>query len=261
MEKEKSAVPAVEAAIRIIDLLSRYKTRKSTLSQIAKRLNLNKSTCLRILRELNKHQVVSYNEDTKMYSLGIYLVVLGERASEFSTKLDIAKPYLEKVVQKMNLTSVLVQPAGENRLMYVAKEEPMYNTFIKIQVAVGQYFPMTTTSFGKCFMAFMDEKKRNKIINKYGIKKFTEKTITSKEEYLQNLKEVRETGYAVSHEEHTDGVVAVAAPVFDREGSPSLSIACLGVAAYMDDEKIKMCGRLLKECGLKLTRDLGGRKP
>ena len=90
---EKSEVPSVEMAIRILDFLSRYKNKRSTLTEIHKKLGINKSTCLRVLRTLKKHKYVFYDESEKKYGLGVSLVVLGTRAAEFSDALEIVKPF------------------------------------------------------------------------------------------------------------------------------------------------------------------------
>lgn len=256
--EEKSDVPSVEAAAKILDFLSRYKHRRSTLTEICQKLGLNKSTCLRILRVLKKYQFVSYDEETKKYGLGVYLVVLGARAAEFSDHLEIVRPYLRRLMEETQLTSVLLQPASDYRLMYVLKEEP--DAGIRVNVTLGQYFPVTTTSFGKCYLAFMDKTELDRIIREVGIREFTPKTITNAEELKEDLKQVVRRGYAVSYEEHTPGVVGIAAPVFDMNGKVSMIIACLGVAAYMGEERVAACGEKIKEIALEITRALGGQK-
>lgn len=259
-KKNKSPVPSVDAAIRILDFLSRYKNKESSLSEISQKLDISKSTCLRILRVLNEYQMVSYNKNTKKYSLGVYLIVLGARASEFSDELGISKPYLHRLVQETNLTSVLVQRRSNKHLMYVAKEEPSSNMDIKIHVILGQYFPLTVTSFGKCFMAYMHESELKQIIQKVGLKKFTATTITDENKLKQELEKVREKGYAVSCEEHTPGVVGIASPIFDLSGKVIMSIACLGLSAYTDDKKIETYGNIVKKIAAEITVALGGNK-
>ena len=45
--------------------------------------------------------------------------------------------------------------------MYVAKEEPALP--VRVTVSIGQRFPLTSASFGKCYLAFMDESKQMKL--------------------------------------------------------------------------------------------------
>lgn len=256
MNNKKSSVPSVEFAARILDFLSRFKTSKSTLTEISRSLSISKSTCLRILRVLNEYRFVHYDEETRRYSLGEYLVILGTRASDFSDKLAVSRPHLKELCQRTNLTSVLVEPAPNNRLTYVAKEEPDIN--VRINVTLGQYFPITGASFGKCFLAFMDEKEADLIIREVGIKQFTTRTITNVAEFKDNLKIVRRQGYAYSLEEHTQGVSAVAAPVFDVNGKVIMVVACLGTPVLLNDSNITGVKDAVMETAGKITGGLGG---
>lgn len=256
MSDQKSAVPSVEYAIRILDFLSRFKNRKSTLTEISQALSISKSTSLRILRVLCYYGMVRHDEETRRYSLGEYMVVLGSRAADFSDKLAVSRPYLAELCRKTNLTCVLVEPAPQNRLTYVAKEEP--DVDLRINVTLGQYFPITGASFGKCFLAFMDEKETHRIIREVGIKQFTTKTITNVDEFKRNLKAVRQFGYAYSFEEHTQGVSAVAAPVFDFNGDVFMVVACLGTPAQLNESNMPGVKDAVLEAAGQITRDLGG---
>lgn len=256
MTERKSAVPSVEFAVKILYFLSRYKNRKSTLTEISQSLSISKSTCLRILRVLNENRFVHYDEETKKYSLGAYLIILGARAVDFSDRLAVSRPHLKELSEITKLTSVLVEPAPQNRLMYIAKEEPDAN--VRIDVTIGQYFPITGASFGKCFLAFMDEGEADRIIREVGIKQFTSRTITNVDEFKRNLKLVRQLGYAYSFEEHTEGVSGVAAPIFDHTRKVVMVVTCLGTPALLNEENLFEVKESVLNTAGKITRELGG---
>jgi DNA-binding IclR family transcriptional regulator len=46
--------------------------------------------------------------------------------------------------------------------------------------------------------------------------RFTEKTIVDVDMLAQNLTEIRQQGYAITHEEHQQDLSAVAVPIFDH---------------------------------------------
>ncbi|WP_459998028.1 IclR family transcriptional regulator [Paradesulfitobacterium aromaticivorans] len=260
MEKqERSMVPAVETAIKILEYLSRFKHRASTLSDISKNISINKSTCHRILKVLENSNFVFYNEEKKQYSLGSHLVVLGTRASEFIDYLELSKPHLKWLCQETQQTVVLLEPISNNRLMYIAKEEPPLP--VRVTVNIGQRFPLTSASFGKCFLAFMDEMKAEEIIKNIGLRQFTNKTITNLKEFTQELEHVRRKGYAESHEEYLPGVCGVAAPVFDLHGNVKQVISCLFLAQQPDTDNVSLYGSKVLEAATKLTKILGGRPP
>ena len=261
-EKEKSEVPALEAAIRILEYLSRYTSKERSLSQISKNLSISKSTCHRILKLLNHYRYVSYDEDSKLYNLGPYLIILGSRASEFTDYLKLAKPYLKWVCEETRLTSVLLEPLSNDRLMYVAKEElDLPDSPVQVTVKLGQHFPVTSASFGKCYLAFLEEERTKEMIQKVNFKQFTDKSITEFETFQESLNEVRRKGYAVSYEEHTPDVFGVAAPIFNPYGNITMVIACIGFASKVSEDQISFCGDKLKEASRRIMEVIGGREP
>ncbi|GER67422.1 IclR family transcriptional regulator [Weizmannia acidilactici] len=262
MENYKSEVPALETAIKILEYLSRYTTKERTLSQISKNLDINKSTCHRILKVLHHFRYVSYDEESKQYHLGSNLIVLGARASEFINYLRLARPYLKWVNEQTRLTSVLLEPVSDNRLMYIAKEEAdLPDNPFQVTVKLGQQFPLTSASFGKCYLAFTQKEKMKKIVQKVSFKQFTDQSITDVKTFVESLNEVRKKGYAVSYGEHTRDVFGVAAPIFGPHGDVTMVIACIGFASMVSEEHISFCGEKLKEASEKITEAIGGRKP
>ena len=262
IERERSEVPALEAAIRILEYLSRYKSKERSLSQYSKTLSINKSTCHRILKLLNQYRFVSYDADSKQYNLGSYLIILGSRASEFIDYLKLAKPHLKWVCEETRLTSVLLEPVSDNRLMYVAKEElDVPDHHFHVSVKIGQRYPITSASFGKCYLAYMEEHRMEEIVRKVNFKQFTDKSITDLEAYKESLKDVRRKGYAVSYEEHTTGIFGIAAPIFDYSGQISMVIACIGFAKSVDEDYVSICGDQLKEASRRIMEALGGKEP
>lgn len=261
-KKERSEVPALETAIKILQYLSRYKNKERSLSQIAKNLSINKSTCHRILKLLNSYRFVSFDEESKQFNLGPYLIILGSRASEFIDYLKLAKPHLQWVCEQTKLTSVLLEPVSHDRLMYVAKEEyELPDHPVHVTVKLGQQFPLTSASFGKCYLAFIEEERAKEIIQKVNFKKFTDKSITDFGKFMESLKEVRRKGYAVSYEEHTSGVFGVSAPIFDFNGNITMVIACIGFTSEMSEDCISLYGEKLKEAARRIMEVLGGREP
>ncbi len=67
--------------------------------------------------------------------------------------------------------------------------------------------------------------------------RFTPKTITSKDELIKNLKEVKRTGYSIDDEETDLGIKAIGMPIFDYR---NVVVAGLAVVfpAYRIGKKI-----------------------
>lgn len=228
-------VPSVALAARILKLLSRYKYRDCTLTEIAERLSVSKTTCLRVLRTLEREDFVRFSAETKRCSLGPYLIPLGNRAAELNQRIASAMAELRVVAEKTGLTSVLVQRLRDDRLIYIASAEPP-DVRVRITVSVGQQFPITGGAFGKCFLAY-DEESEWRRWTAGGLKAFTPNTIVDPERFEKSLREVRRKGYAVTHAELTPGISAVAVPIFNRAGQVELVMACLAVTSQLNEER------------------------
>jgi len=259
VEKNRSAVPAVEAAIRILEYLSLYENKSSPLSDISKNLSINKSTCHRILKVLVDHYYVFFNDETRQYSLGSFLIELGTRASEFTNYLEATKPFLKWLCTESNQTSVLLEPISDTKLMYIAKEEA--NLPIRVTIDIGRQFPLTSTSYGKCYLAFTDESESERLINKIGFKQFTSKSITNVQQFKEELATIRLKGYALSFEEYTPGVYGIAAPIFDINDKVILVIACVGLTHLCNSLSINVYAELVTNAARRITESLGGRFP
>jgi len=49
--------------------------------------------------------------------------------------------------------------------------------------------------------------------------RFNERTITSREDYMKELRKILRLGYAIDNEEELTGVICIASPVFDYRGT------------------------------------------
>ena len=76
-------------------------------------------------------------------------------------------------------------------------------------------------------MAYSNESFISNYLNKAELQKFTSKTLYTPELLQEDLKKIRQRGFAIDDEEHHLNTVCVAAPIFDEAGNviASMSIA------------------------------------
>ncbi|ARD47956.1 hypothetical protein SporoP37_07230 [Sporosarcina sp. P37] len=250
----KYSVPAVNTAFRIITLLSRKKYQKSTLTQIANALDLNPTTCFRILQELQEQSIVKYDEQSKRYILGPYLVVLGERAKEFQYDLSIIDPYLEKITRETGLTSLLVSKVRSDRTAIVSKVE---DENFGVKISVGRHFDLLDGAYGKCIMAYANEADAEYYFNS------NERIINTSPEDFQALKneliEVKKNGFAISYDETIRGIFGVAAPIMNFNNQVDLSIAVVGMCAQYKVDELQPIVDVITEYSKKITLEINKR--
>lgn len=251
-EKRKYSVPAVENAFAILKLLSRKSFQESTVTEIANALSLSPATCYRILQSLDELSIVRYLEEKKRYTLGPYLVVLGERAKEHLDYLSIITPYLEKLTKETGMTSMLVNKINEEQVAIIAKVEA---SNFGVSVSVGRHFSITDGSYGMCFLAYMDQ-----IDRKYHLKYYKGTALSQEKMILLEveLEKVRNNGYYISYYGGAlKGICGVAVPIFTAQNKVEMTISLVGLTAQFDHEELNEKGRLLKKATEEISSKIG----
>ncbi|MQA84475.1 MAG: helix-turn-helix domain-containing protein [Streptosporangiales bacterium] len=253
-QRPKYFSPAADLASRILELLSRYRTKEGTLTEISNALGASKATCLRVLKTLVWHRLVRYDERTRRYSLGIQSVVVGIRAEENIDYLLQLRPYLREAAEKTDMTAVLVQQVSYDRMMYVAKQES--DSRARVTVSVGNRFPITGVSYGKWLLAYASAEEREAVLAE-GLRQHTEATVTDLDDYRAQLKAIRDAGVLISREEYVPGICAVSCPVLDHEGRFLGVIAVLGFASACDDDMLASVVETMREIGQRYSQGGG----
>lgn len=257
MKKEtKYLVPSVLSAARILNYLSRYRHTHATLTEIATALEISRATCLRILHTLAGEHLLKYDEDSKKYSLGPLLVVLGSRAAAQINYIAVAQKYLKKAAEISSFTCVLVHVIDKYFITYIAKEE--VHDPMGVSVAVGQTFPITAGAHGKCFLAFMPEEESRQIIRQVGLRPYTQSSLTREDLYIEELKNVRAKGYATSIEEHYAGINGVSVPIFGYRGNMILAMSAIGMATSLTGKALTDCGKVLTDLAAQASCEISG---
>ncbi|HEV2457308.1 MAG TPA: IclR family transcriptional regulator [Ktedonobacterales bacterium] len=243
-------VPSVALAAQALKLLSRHKYKCCSLKVIAEKLEASPTTCLRVLRTLEHEGFVRFDQATKMYSLGPYLIPLGNRAAELNDAITRASHEIKRIAALTGLTTGLLQ-RWDDRLVYIASAEPPAEN-VRLSISVGQATPLASGAHGRCFLAFDDEAEWQRFIAA-GLRPITQATITDPNHFVKALREVRRNGYAVSHGEFNPGFSAVDVPIFGKTGRVELVISCMCVTAQLDDERLAAVVKLLRATARKLS--------
>lgn len=250
-EKKKYSVPAVDTAFKLLTLLSRKKYQNSTLTEIANALSINPTTCFRVLYELQQQSVVNYDVRNKRYTLGPYLVVLGERAKEHLFDLSLINAQLDKLTALTGLTSFLVSKVGRNRLAIISKVE---GENFGVKVSVGRHFDLIDGAYGKCIVAHAKkEDLEYSFQNNERVRNLNEKELN---DLRIELQEVKKNGYAVSYDETIKGIFGVAAPIFNFNDEVEMSIAFAGVSAQYDRDELSPLTDMIKTAAEEISAQL-----
>lgn len=83
------------------------------------------------------------------------------------------------------------------------------------------------TAAGKSILAHLPRAEVKSILDETGLRRYTQNTVTDREELFEQFETIRGRGYAVNREEHIKGLSAIAAPVTtpDDEVLGAISVA------------------------------------
>ena len=245
-------IKAVEKALIILEILEREKL--IGVTQIANRIDINKSSVYRILETLQTRELVEKDELTNKYKLGLGFLRFSASVQEKLEITAIAKPCLEELVE-ITQESAHLCILSKNKAVCIERKNS--SGIINISANIGDEEPVHCSAVGKTLAAFLPEDKLDKILKKTELKQFTPRTMTSKPALLACFEKIRQQGYAIDDEEIYTGVRCVAAPVRDYSGNVIASVGVSGSAGRIQPDNIEQYAEFVKEFALKISSKLG----
>lgn len=244
-------IQSIDRAVQVLKCFSEQ-NKELKLTDIADELGLSKSTVHGIVSTLKYHGLLDQDNSTQKYSLGLYLMELGDIVSNSLNIRRITTPVIEDVCNKLNETVHIGKLKGKE-VVYIDKIES--NQSIRLFTNIGASNPSHCTGVGKCMLAYLDY---DTLIDNLPekLEARTEHTITERAELLKELKKVRENGYCLDDEEFVEGLTCVAAPIFDYSGKAKYAISVSGPTMRMTDEKIKEAIKIVKDAAMKISHEL-----
>ena len=246
-------VRSVDRAVAILDLLAQGGWR--TGAEVARELQVHRSTALRLLGTLERHAIVERDPRTSRYRLGRRLPQLASVVSgEFDLR-NVARPVCEHLAVAAGETATLDVLVGD---VIVPIEQATAATSVVSVNWLGGRYPVHCTASGKAIAAFAPEAIRDRLLS-LPLDRVTPHTITARDELAGQLAAARRDGIAHTHEELEVGLDAVAAPVFGADGEVAAALDVSGPSHRVRARGRPDLDRLTIEAAADLSRRLGYR--
>jgi IclR family KDG regulon transcriptional repressor len=230
----ENSMQTITRAIQILKAFS-IDQKELSLAQLHHELGLSKSSLQRILNTLVANGFLEKDNDRKTYKLGLELYYLGKLVDEHSHLLTTAKPFLRELRDKLGENVYINIIEGKERKC-IAFEEAKHA--LMTITHIGQTSPLYAGASGKVLLANLPHEKIEKYFEETNLKPATEKTIINKEELQEELKVIREKGYAVSYGELVYGVFSASAPIFDKRNNVIAGISVSAPLVRVNDSVI-----------------------
>jgi DNA-binding IclR family transcriptional regulator len=211
---------------------------EASLSQIARALELSKSSCLNILTTLVSTSMLTRTGATPRYRLGPRLLELARAAQRKSSKRAAIAQELEPLLEQAKANCVIYQRLARNDgFVVIDKIEPRHTGGERPpSPTVGKVFPLFSPALGGAYLATLSDEEIAELVIESG---------RPVEEYyfLDRLPVIRELGFAWSEGDYEDGVKAVAV-VFPNT-DPELLVCLVANKYSLVPSNIEMWGKEL----------------
>ena len=167
----------------------------------------------------------------------------------------VASPYLEVLRNRVeeNVSAVVLDRTD---IVYVASFAA--DTLMSINIRIGGRKPAYCTAMGRVLLAGMPEDCARDILAMSDLQRKTDRTETSIDAVMGEIRKAREQGYAVIDQELEPGLVAVAVPIRNLRGQ---TIAAINICGHTMQTSVEKLTSLCLPEALKTAKQINARIP
>jgi len=246
-------VNSLKRALRILELLAE-EGKALGVTELGRRLSLDKSMVHRLLATLSGSGYVEQDPETRKYALGLKIVELAGLKLNSIQMRSVLKPVLKELVAQTGESAHLAVLV-DREIIYLDKEEG--TSVLTVRGGVGLRCPPHSSAVGKVLLAYLSDEVVTEILRKSGLPRFTERTIVSLSALKTQLADVRQQGFGIDDEETFLGVRCLAAPVRDHRGAVVASIGLSGPVQQVSQDRLGLLIDLLKDVAARASAKLG----
>lgn len=233
-KKSPSGSQTVDRALQILECFTLERP-SLTLTELASLTGLTVPTAHRLLKALQTREFLVLDQNTRRYSLGPGAMRLAGVIMQRDDVQAVAMPHLERLRALTEETVALHWLVEDYRVCVL---ELVSRHFMRMTSGTGRRYPLHVGASGKAILAHLPEETISRILDRTGKDWPGIAFEDDRDEYMSQLAEIREQGYAVSFGEVVEGASALAAPILDANRHPITAINITGPSIRFGRERI-----------------------
>jgi DNA-binding IclR family transcriptional regulator len=245
---------SVRRALSVLDLFS-VEHPELSLAEMARCMDVHKSSVLRILATLESAGLVAKDGRTGKYRLGLKILELAGRVLSRYDLRTVAGPYMEELARTSGEIIHLSIRDGD-QIVYLDKKGQ--GQVLTVATRIGGRHPAYASAMGKVLLAGMPPEESEALIGSSPRVALTPHTITDAAVLAEELARVRSAGYALDNEESFPGISCVAAPIRDRSGRVVAAISVTVPTQRMGATRREELRRLVVETARAISSQSAG---
>lgn len=253
-EAEVPLAPALLRGMRVLECLA-ARPQGAALADISLEVEAPKNSTLRLLQTLVHCGYVVREESPPRYRLTGKLLRIGHPQVPETSLVECSLDAMRTLRDRTGETVQLGIPAGDEGVIIEKLES---TAAIRIGVEIGLRFPLHSNAPGKVLLAFQTASQREATIKRIELKRFTERTITRRNDLALECQRVVKQGYAVDWGEADEGIHCVAAPIHDRLGVVIATVWVSGIAGRMPKRTFPAIGEQVAQAARAIERRIQG---
>jgi DNA-binding IclR family transcriptional regulator len=248
--KQASTMRSLERAIDGLEGLEAART-PLRLSEVARRAGLHVATTQRILTVLEARGRVE--QDASGYRTGVAML-FGAHAYLAANPVAASAPLvLQQLAAATGLTASVFVRAGDSRAV-VARVEG--KNPLRYVLPVGQRLPLHLGA-GKVLAAYMDQEELDELLERVGELVHAGGRRVGHEAFREELRAIREQGWAFAVDERVVGATSVAAPVLGADGECHTAVQVAGPSGHGGFEDREALSVEVRQAAAALAARLG----
>jgi DNA-binding IclR family transcriptional regulator len=253
-EHTATAVPALVTACRILGALARPGQPGPTLSELARELEVPKSTVHNQLATLEAQGYVAREEGTRGFRLGAALISLGLAAGRQLRSTALVAERLPRLALEQRVTVGIAQVMSADEAVLLDCAYPAED--IHVGLTLGSRYGFFDGAVGKCLLAALASEDAERLVRRQGVPRRTAHTIVDVDAFLADLERVRRRGWAASARELKENH-AIAAPLRNQAGGLDLVIFAVAFPAQLQESRFAELGQLLVDTARRVEAATG----
>lgn len=202
---EATPFQPVKSADRTLEVLEALaaSTSRVSLADLARELDIPKSSLHGILRTLAQRRWVDVDETGLRFGLGLRALLVGASFIESDDVIAQVGPVLDSLSADSAGEAVHLGRLDGPDVIYLAKRESRHA--LRMFSAIGRRLPAHATALGKSLLAQRPDEEVKEIL-RWPLARLTHSTISDRGQLFAELAKIRETGYAIDNEENAEGI-------------------------------------------------------
>ncbi len=224
---------AIGRALDIMDYFSDPETNLN-MTEIVQLSGIPEASLFRILLTLEHHRYLQRNPDGS-YKMApkVLFGTLYEHAEKLRQRVHKLLTHLN---QRFDETVSLAYLFGD-KIQVIDVLEAFQE--VRVTNTLGKLLPPHCSSMAKAITAFQPKERVDRIIQVYGLVRFTEKTIVERLAILNEYEKIRDQGWSMEREESAAGICCFGVPVFNdkQHAVAAISVMCPLIRISPEREK------------------------